>query len=66
MGAEIQRVAPRAQTMTGTVEQWRGWTAMEFPTSGDYVIPRGMAPLRINRDRDLGTYVEANVWVRHR
>lgn len=66
MGATITGVAPRAQTMTGTVAQWREWTGLEFPTSGDYIIPRGMAPLHIDRALDLGTYVEPNVWVRHR
>ncbi len=66
MGATIQRVLPQAQTMTGTVDQWRGWTGMEFPATGDYVIPRGMSILHVDRDHDLGTYVEPNVWVRHR
>ncbi len=60
------RPTPHAQTMTGTIAQWREWTGMEFPTTGDYVIPRGMSTRRVERGRDLGTSVEPNVGVRHR
>ena len=34
--------------------------------SGDYVIPQGLSVLRIDREADLGTYVEPNIWIRHR
>jgi hypothetical protein len=38
---------------------------MRFPESGDYVVPGALAPVHIDRDRDEGVYVEANVWMRH-
>jgi hypothetical protein len=66
MGAEVLATAPRSQTMTGTVAQWEAWTGMRLPATGAYVIPGGLAPLEVDLDRDLGTYVEPNVWVRHR
>lgn len=66
MGATIIDVARSAQTMTGAVAQWREWTGLEFPVSADYVIPRGMSPLHVDLASDVGTYVEPNVWVRHR
>ena len=66
MGARILTVAPRSQTMTGTVAEWESWTEMAFPVSGDYVIPDGVALLRIDRGQDVGEYVEPNVWVQHR
>lgn len=65
MGAEVLAVAPESQTMTGTVAQWEGWTGLPLPGSGEYVIPEGLAPLRVDRDADLGTYTEPNIWVRH-
>ncbi len=52
--------------MTGTVEQWEGWTGLAFPDDGDYVIPRGLSLLHVDRAADLGTYTEPNIWVRHR
>jgi hypothetical protein len=39
---------------------------MAFPASGDYVFPAGLAPVAIDRDADVGTYWEPNVWLIHR
>lgn len=66
LGARPIAMAPRSQTMTGTVAEWQQWTGMVFPDSGDYVIPDGLSLLRVDLDLDQGTYVEPNVWVRHR
>jgi hypothetical protein len=33
--------------MTGTVAEWETWSDMAFPTSGEYVIPNGLATLYI-------------------
>lgn len=66
MGASIIKTAPTSQTMTGTVEEWERWTHMALPDSGLYVIPDGLSPLQVDVAADLGTYVESNVWVRHR
>ena len=66
LGGRIIATAPRSQTMTGTVAEWESWTGMAFPSTGEYVIPRGLSVLHIDRENDLGSYVEPNVWVRHR
>ena len=66
LGGRIVATAPRSQTMTGTVEDWQSWTGMVFPSTGEYVIPDGLSTLRVDREHDSGTYVEPNVWVRHR
>lgn len=66
MGARFLSVAPRSQTMTGTVVEWESWTNMAFPASGAYVIPEGLDLLHVDRERDHGRYVEPNVWVQHR
>jgi hypothetical protein len=52
--------------VTGTVAQWEEWTGLTLPSTGHYVIPDGLSPLYIDREADLGTYVEPNVWVQHR
>ena len=36
-----------------------------FPESGEYTFPHGLAPVTIDRARDLGTYWEPNVWMIH-
>jgi hypothetical protein len=52
--------------MTGTVEQWEMWTGLNLPSTGHYVIPDGLSPLYIDREADVGTYTEPNIWVQHR
>lgn len=66
MGAVILDAAERSMTMTGTVGEWERWTGMRFPDSGSYAVPGALAPVVIDRTGDRGTYVEPNVWVRHR
>jgi hypothetical protein len=66
MGATILAGAPDSQTMTGTVAEWEEWSGIPLPSSGDYVIPRGLTVLHVDREADLGTYVEPNIWIRHR
>jgi len=66
LGARIEKVASRSMTIPGTVEQWEAWAGMRFPESGEYVVPGAVSPVRIDRERGAGVYVEANVWMRHR
>ncbi|OYV59778.1 MAG: hypothetical protein B7Z69_06220 [Actinobacteria bacterium 21-73-9] len=66
VGGNVIGLAPHAQTMTGTVAQWEEWTGLKLPATGDYIIPSGLAPLHVEKTDDLGTYVEPNIWVRHR
>jgi GNAT superfamily N-acetyltransferase len=66
IGARVVKCAPSSQTMTGTVVEWERWTQMALPDSGSYVIPDGLNPLDVDVEADLGTYIEPNVWVRHR
>lgn len=65
LGARIIGTAPRSQRMGGSVGDWARWTGMTFPSSGDYVIPRGLSVLSIDREHDAGRYVEPNIWVQH-
>ena len=65
-GATLERVAPRAMRITGTVAEWEQWTGLAMPTSGRYVVDGALAPVEVDRDADRGVYVEANVWMRHR
>jgi hypothetical protein len=66
VGGEILHPASAAMRVTGTVAQWESWTGMELPASGDYVVPGGLVPVAIDRERDVGDYVEPGCWIRHR
>ncbi|MEU4833452.1 hypothetical protein [Streptosporangium sp. NPDC023615] len=65
MGARILCPAERSMTVTGTVDEWRKWASMEFPDSGSYIVPGALAPVTVDRQADVGEYVEPNVWMRH-
>jgi GNAT superfamily N-acetyltransferase len=66
LGAELVRPCPESMTITGSVSDWEKWSGMAFPESGDYVVPGALELVTIDRAADLGTYVEPNVWMRHR
>ena len=66
LGAEIMQPVERSLRITGTVAEWEQWTGTPFPENGTYVFPHCLAPLEIDREADLGSYWEPNVWVRHR
>jgi GNAT superfamily N-acetyltransferase len=65
LGATVLKSEPRSLRITGSVAEWEEWTAMDFPESGDYWFPRGLAPVAIDREQDRGAYWEPNVWMRH-
>ncbi len=65
LGARMIGLAPTSMIITGTVSEWEQWSAMTFPTSGAYVVPKALAPISVDRERDQATYIEPNVWMLH-
>jgi hypothetical protein len=43
MGARIGPAIPHSMRITGTIGEWESWTRMQFPETGDYVFPAGLA-----------------------
>jgi GNAT superfamily N-acetyltransferase len=66
LGGRVVRGAPRSMMISGSVADWERWTGMAFPESGAYVVPFATNPVTIDREADLGTYHDANVWMVHR
>ena len=65
LGARIGPAIPRSLHIAGTVADWESWTHMQFPETGDYVFPAGLATVHIDRDNDTGEYWEPNIWIIH-
>lgn len=65
LGARILVAAPLSMEIGGTVKEWETWAAMEFPESGDYVVPDALSVLKVDRKLDRATYIEPAIWVRH-
>lgn len=64
-GAQIVRIAPFAMTVVEALDRWRAWTGRPFDASGPVAVRGGLVPVVCDLDRDVGVYVEPNVWVRH-
>lgn len=65
LGARIVKVAARSMIVQGTVAQWEGWTGLQFPENGEYVVPGALNPVTADVEHDCITYVEPNVWMLH-
>jgi hypothetical protein len=65
LGGTIAGVAPRSMTISGTLEEWRGWTGLPFDTTGPVTVPGGLVPVRCDAEHGTAVYTEPNVWVRH-
>jgi hypothetical protein len=52
--------------IAGSIAEWERWTGMDLPESGDYVVSGALVPVAIDRERDIGEYVEPACWIRHR
>lgn len=64
LGAELVEVCPASMRIEGSAADWEEWTGLAFPDGGEYVVPGGLVPVRVEDGR--GVYVEPNVWMRHR
>ncbi|MBB1138059.1 GNAT family N-acetyltransferase [Myroides sp. WP-1] len=64
-GAEVVKVCTKAMLVEGSVQEWEQWTNHSFQASGQYIIDFALNPIEINIERNIGTYVEPNVWMRY-
>lgn len=65
LGAVILAPAAEAMRIVASVSDWEEMTGMEFPESGDYVIPEALSLVHMDREADRGTYVEPAIWMLH-
>lgn len=65
LGASIVKVCPRSMYIPGTIAQWEQWTGLPLPESGPYIISGALVPIVVDYEKDLGEYLEPNVWMQH-
>ena len=64
-GGKIIKPCHKAMYIPGTVKEWEEWTGLTFFQSGKYIVEGALNPVLINKDKNLGEYIEPNVWVVH-
>ena len=65
LGATVLKPEPQSMRITGSVAEWEEWTGSIFPETGEYWFPKGLSTLAVDREADLGSYWEPNVWMQH-
>ncbi|HKD98759.1 MAG TPA: N-acetyltransferase [Micromonosporaceae bacterium] len=64
-GATVVGIANTSMTVAARLDSWRVWTGVPFDVDGPTAVPQALAPVHCDLERDLGVYVEPNVWMRH-
>lgn len=64
-GGKILHTCHRSMDITGTISEWEAWTNTKFHTSGDYIIDQALVPVKVNTEKNVGQYMEPNVWILH-
>ena len=65
LGAKILKPATKSMDIKATIQDWENWTGMKFHESGDYIVKNALAPIQIDKDANIGRYVEPNLWMQH-
>ncbi len=65
LGGKIIKSCNEAMLIEGTVSDWQEWTGFFFLESGKYIIPDALNVVEFDIEKDLGSYIEPNVWMIH-
>ncbi|MCK4312076.1 MAG: GNAT family N-acetyltransferase [Candidatus Cloacimonetes bacterium] len=66
LGGKIIKVCSKAMKISGTISDWENWTGMKFLESGKYIIPGALEPVKMDVEKNMGIYIEPNVWVEYK
>jgi GNAT superfamily N-acetyltransferase len=62
-GGRLVGPCERSMVVHEPIAFWENWSNQRFETSGAYALEGALAPVKIDLDRQTGTYEEPNVWV---
>lgn len=63
LGARIAKVCAKSMRIVGTIGDWERWTGLKIPQSGLYLVDGGLVPMKVSKERNMGVYLEPNVWM---
>ena len=47
--------------IVGTVNEWEKWTNNTYPGNGNYIVQGALNSININKENNIGTYIEPNI-----
>ena len=62
-GGKIIKPCHKAMYIPGTIKEWEEWTGLTFSQTGKYIVEGALDTILINKDMNMGEYIEPNVWV---
>jgi hypothetical protein len=66
IGGKIVGICERSMEIRGTVSEWEDWTNLTIQTSGDYIVDKALIPVKVDIEKNIGKYIEPNVWIIHK
>jgi len=64
-GGKIIGICDKSLNIIGTVPEWEEWTKMKFNRSGQYIVDKALIPIDIDIEKNIGQYLEPNLWMLH-
>ena len=64
-GGRLVGPCERSMVVHEPIAFWENWSNQLFEASGAFTLKGALAPVKIDLDRQTGTYEEPNVWVRY-
>lgn len=64
-GGRIAHTIPRSMVITAPLHDWRAWSGKSLTEPGSEYVNGAISNIYVDPARDIGVYVEPNVWVRH-
>jgi len=64
-GGRIIKACHKSMEISGTLLDWEEWSNTHFQTSGDYIIDKALVPISVDIEKNIGTYIEPNLWIVH-
>jgi GNAT superfamily N-acetyltransferase len=62
-GGKLVGPCERSMVVQEPLAFWENWSNQRFETSGAYAVAGALAPVKIDVEKQTGTYEEPNVWV---
>lgn len=65
LGARIIKICYNSMVMSYDIATWEKITGLKFTETKNYIIPKALAPLEVQYEKNIAIMHEPNVWMRY-